>query len=75
MNRTSTFAFLAALAAIAISPVLAAQSRDWPDGRNAYGTVTRDGRNAYARVQHQDLYSPLLNGGGSTGYNSHEKIH
>lgn len=87
MNKTSTFAFLVAVTAIGIgSPVLASQSRDWRDGRNAYGMVTRNGLNAYgmvtrnglnayAKVPHQDLYSPLLNGGGSSGYNAAEKIH
>jgi hypothetical protein len=75
MNTTSRFAFLAALVAIGSSPVLAAQSRDWPDGQNSYGMVTRDGLNAYARVPHQDLNSQQFNGGGSSGYNAGEKIH
>jgi hypothetical protein len=51
MNTTAKFDFLAALVAIGSSPVLAAQSRDWPDGQNSYGMVTRDG------VPHQDLNS------------------
>jgi hypothetical protein len=81
MSKTSKFAFLAALVATSIiSPVLAAQSRDWSDGRHAYGMVTRNGLNAYGMVthngpEHQDLNSPLLNGGGSSGYNGDEKIH
>jgi hypothetical protein len=75
MNTTSKFAFLATLVAIGSSPVLAAQSRDWPDGQNAYGMVTLDGLNAYARALYQDLNSPQFNGGGSPGYNAGEKIH
>ena len=48
MNKWSNFAFLAAVVAIGgiSSPVLAAQSRHWSDGRNAY-----------AMVPHKDLYS------------------
>lgn len=84
MNRTSKFAFLAALVAIGISsPVLASQR---PGGRSIYGAVPREGRiahgivtrnglNAYARVPQQDLNSPLLDGGGSSGYNMDEKFH
>ena len=69
MSMKLKLAFLATLVAIGISsPVLAAR---WPDGRHAYGMITRDGLNAYARVQHRDLNSPQFNGGGSNGYDAH----
>ena len=66
MNKCSNFAFVAAVVAIGgLSwPVLAAQSRHWPNGRNAY-----------AMVPHEDLYSSRLNGGGSFGSNAAEKLH
>jgi hypothetical protein len=57
MSNKLKLAFLAAVSAVigAISsPVLAAK---WPDGRNAYGMVTRDGLNADARIPHPDLNS------------------
>jgi hypothetical protein len=84
MRKMLKFVFLAAVVAVGInSPVLAAR---WSDGRNAYGMTTRDGLNAYGmvahdglngytRVPHQDLNSPLLDGGGSSGYNAEEKLH
>ena len=74
MKKTSKFAFLAAVVAIGISsPVLAKQSRAWPDARNTYRMDMRDARNAYTRGD--DLYSMVFTGAGSSGYNRTEKIH
>ena len=74
MKKTSKFAFLAAVVAIGISsPVLAKQSRAWPDVRNTYRMDMRDTRNAYTRGD--DFYSMVFTSAGSSGYNRTENIH